>query len=93
MVGGTLARTGGPPLHVARGATYITGRYQHNPYACPYVKDLEDWDSEKKGAQLKVRCRANMAHITEPRTDSGLGFQVRALRTFQIVPSPLESGN
>ena len=32
-----------------------------------------------------------MAHTTQSRPDSGLGFQVEVLRTFQVVPSSLGS--
>jgi hypothetical protein len=35
------------------------------------------------------RCRANVAHIRQSRTDSGLGFQVTVLQIFQVVPSSL----
>ena len=37
------------------------------------------------------RSRANTAHIRLPRPDSGLGFQVKFLKTFQVVPSSLGS--
>jgi len=45
-----------------------------------------------QGLQFTFRCRANMAHIRQPRPDSGLGFQVKVIRTFQIGPSLLGSG-
>ena len=32
------------------------------------------------------RCPADMAHIRQPRPDSGLGFQVKFLKTFQVFP-------
>ena len=32
------------------------------------------------------RCRANMAHMRQSRPDSGLGFQVKVLQTFKVVP-------
>ena len=32
-----------------------------------------------------------MAHIRQPRPDSGLGFQAKVLETFQGVPSSLDS--
>ena len=38
------------------------------------------------------RFQANMAHIRQSRPDSGLGFQVKGLVTFQAVPSSLGSG-
>ena len=38
------------------------------------------------------RCRANMAHIRQPRPDSGLGVQVKVLALFQGVASSLWSG-
>ena len=34
-----------------------------------------------------------MAHIRQPRSDSGRGFQEKDLETFQVVPSPLRSGD
>ena len=37
------------------------------------------------------RCQANMAHATQSGPDSGLGFQVKNLKTY-VVPSPLGSG-
>ena len=33
-----------------------------------------------------VRCRANVAHLRQSRPDYGLGFQVKFLKTFQVVP-------
>jgi len=36
--------------------------------------------------------RANMAHVTQPRPDSSLGFQIKLLDTFKYVPSSLGSG-
>ena len=32
------------------------------------------------------------AHVRQPRPDSGLGFQVEVLQTFQAVTFPLGSG-
>jgi hypothetical protein len=32
-----------------------------------------------------------MAHIRQSRPDSGLGFQVKVLKIFQVVPSSLGS--
>ena len=50
-------------------------------------------------SMYSTRCQENMAHIRESRPDSGqsrpdssLGFQVRALETFDVVPSLLGSG-
>jgi len=37
-------------------------------------------------------CRANMAHIRQSRPGSGLGFQVRVLKSFQVGASSLGSG-
>jgi hypothetical protein len=31
-----------------------------------------------------------MAHVRQPRPDSGLGVQVKVLKTFQVVPSSLK---
>jgi len=33
-----------------------------------------------------------MAHIRQPRPESGLGFQVKDLEIFSVVPSALGSG-
>ena len=38
------------------------------------------------------RCQANMAQIRQTRPDSGLGFQVKVLKTFEVVPPSLGSG-
>ena len=38
------------------------------------------------------RCRANVAHIKQSRPDSGLGVQVKVVKTFQVVPTSLGSG-
>ena len=40
-----------------------------------------------------VRCRANMAHVGQSRSDSGLGFQVQVFKTFLVVPSSLARGH
>jgi len=37
-------------------------------------------------------CRANMAHMRQSNSDSGLGFQVNVLKTLQVVTSSLGSG-
>ena len=42
-------------------------------------------------ATTSHRCRANMAHLRQSRPESGLGFQVNVLKTFQAVPSSLGS--
>jgi len=39
------------------------------------------------------RCRANMARKRQSRPDFGLGFQVKVLKTFEVVPSSLGSGS
>ena len=33
-----------------------------------------------------------MAHVRQSRPDSGLGFQIKMLATFEIVPNSLGSG-
>ena len=38
------------------------------------------------------RRRVNMPHIRQSRPDSGLGFQVLVLKTLEVVPSSLRSG-
>ena len=40
-----------------------------------------------------LRCRANMAHIRQSRSDSGLGVQMKVLRTLSVVPSSLGNGS
>ena len=42
-----------------------------------------------KGVAVPLRCRANMAHMRQPRPDFGLGFQINVLPTFEAVPSLL----
>ena len=37
-------------------------------------------------------CRANVAPTLQSRPDSGLGFEVKVLTTFQVVPFSLGSG-
>ena len=37
--------------------------------------------------RMKVRCRTNMAHVRQSRPDSGLGFPVKVLKTFEVFPS------
>ena len=39
------------------------------------------------------RCRANMAHTRQSRTDSGPDFQIKVLKIFQVVLSWLGSGS
>ena len=36
---------------------------------------------------------ANTAHVRQSRPDSGLGFQVKVLTTFYLVPTSLGSGD
>ena len=38
------------------------------------------------------RSRANSAHIRQSRPDVGLGYQVKAFKIFQSVPSSISSG-
>ena len=40
---------------------------------------------------VKVRCRANLAHARQSRSDSGLGFQGKVLKKNEDVPSALQS--
>ena len=59
------------------------------------VRGFQSRDSLGKPHILELRAyrfRANMAHIRQSRPDSCLGFQVKALDTFQGVPSSLGSG-
>jgi len=43
------------------------------------------------GEALRLCC-ADMAHLREPEPDFGLGFQIKDLEAFQVVPSSLERG-
>ena len=43
----------------------------------------------QKSMNLERRCRENMTHIRQSRSDSGPGFQVKALTIFEVVCSPL----
>ena len=35
---------------------------------------------------------SNMAHLRQPRPDSGLAFQVKGMKSFLVVPSSLGNG-
>ena len=41
----------------------------------------------------KIRCRAKMAHISQSRPDSGLGFKAHVFKTFEVVHSSLGIGS
>ena len=63
------------------------------------INDDDDDDDSEGSAALFAGCRslppmsrANMAHTRQSRPDSGLGFQVKDLKPFSIVPSSLERG-
>ena len=43
-------------------------------------------------AATYARCRANVAHISQSKPDSGFGPQVKGRLTFQVDPSSLGSG-
>jgi len=45
----------------------------------PSLKSMFDQDL---ALVVRVRCRVNMAHIRQKGPDSGLGFQVKMLKTF-----------
>ena len=38
------------------------------------------------------RCRANMANVRHSRPNSGIGFAIKALKIFEVVPFSLGSG-
>ena len=44
------------------------------------------------GGHKPYRCPVNMEHIRQSRPDSGPGFQVNVLETYEVVPSSLGSG-
>ena len=37
--------------------------------------------------RVRTCCRANLAHVRQSRTDSGIGFQVKVFQMFQVLPS------
>ena len=39
------------------------------------------------------RCRVNAAHIRQPSPDSGFGFQVKVLKTFELDASSIGSSS
>ena len=43
-------------------------------------------------SSFKERCLANIAHVRQSGPDSGLGFQVKGLKTFSGVSASLGSG-
>jgi len=44
------------------------------------------YTSSQIGSESPFRCRANMAHIRQSGPDYGLGFQVKALTNFKLIP-------
>ena len=48
-------------------------------------------DANRQGG-VAFRCPANMVHARQSRQDSGLGFQVKVLKMFPVVPSLLRCG-
>ena len=70
-------------------------------YRCPNLRNqtLKDLNSGKRVlvSSLKIRkfysrCRANMAHIRQSRSDYGIGFQVKVLTPVQVLLFLLGSG-
>ena len=58
----------------------------HSPLGLRVVK-------KKKKYLFPARCRANVAHIRQPRPDSGPGFKAKKiLKPFQVVAISLGSG-
>ena len=47
---------------------------------------------EASGQPSTIRCRANMAHVSQSRPHSGLCFQINVLQRFQVVPASLGTG-
>ena len=43
--------------------------------------------------EAPLRCRANRAHMKQPKRDSGPGFQVKVFQPFQVVPSLFAGGH
>ena len=43
-------------------------------------------------ASALPRCRAHSAHVRQSRPDSCLGFHVKVLKTFNLVPSSIGRG-
>ena len=59
---------------------------------CVYIRPRT---AETRHTQLKLDirgftrdcCQVDPAHIRQSRPDSGLGLQIKALKTFQVFPS------
>ena len=49
-------------------------------------------ESVRPKRPTRSRCRAQVAHIRQSRPASGLGFQVKARKTFEVVPFSLGDG-
>jgi len=52
---------------------------------------LESNKEEEEGSSARVTfitltCRANMAHMRQSRSDSGLGFQKKIIKSFKVFP-------
>ena len=52
---------------------------------------LVEWPGAMLARRFASRCQANMAHVGQSRPDCDLGFQVKILKIFQVVPSSLRS--
>jgi len=54
------------------------------PYPSTLLLSTEWARTASQSGSLQGRCRANMAHIRQSRTDSCLGLQIRALILFKV---------
>ena len=65
-----------------------TPLFNHDPAALRLVRPAQP-HLLRPACGITFRGRANIAHVRQSRPDSGLGFQVKVLKFFLIVPSSL----
>ena len=55
--------------------------------AGPYLRLIDFVYHSTLGLRVIKKKKKDVAHIRQSRPDSGLGFQVKVLKPFQVVPS------
>ena len=82
------------PAAAPEGSPNRLGPFQqggsgHVPDASDFMIQGIYLETSKKGMQacFTISCRENTAHIRQSRPDSGLAFQVKALKTFAHIVS------
>ena len=79
--------TEGGQIRISQGRSYHAPSHGRKSCNFEWVISLLAGD-----APLVFPNRANVAHVRQPRPDSGHGFQVQVLNSFKVAPSSLGSG-